>query len=1009
MELSELTKKRREHLKSCEKNSDRSHQIIAGMYSDPSHFIYEILQNADDAKASIVKFTLNNENLKITHNGKKAFDYKDVDSITTIGSSTKQGDINAIGTFGAGFKSVFAVTKTPQIHSGEYHFEIQDFIVPEQLPSINNNDKTTIILPFNNSELSCDEAYQQITKRLSSLKSESLLFLHNIKEIEWKTKNDSGHYLAEIYLERACIISQYNNEERHQDYLLFSSAIIIKDKEEDKEIKLSIAYCLNDENDNIVPLNNTQLFVFFPTNERTGLRFLLHTSYKTTPNRETIPFEDPQNKILTEALANLVSFSIVEIKKIGFLDVSFLELLPLNDKEEHPLYIAVYEKVKAALSKEELLPTTIKNGYTTANQALLARGKELTRLLDTNDNKNLFDREHWLSTDITSDKKRELHDYLIKNIGIKEKGMEDFANSISGEFIVEKSDEWMINFYAAISGNATLFQEKTSYQSKGVLREKPIIRLDDGTHINPYNEKDELQVYLPTEQGSKFKTVKGVFVENENSKEFLNKLGLKEPDKVEEIKVHIAPKYEENKPDIQQDIYIQDFNKAVSIWNNSNEYKKPEIIDILKKVNFVGAIDINSDFSLQKPKDVYFPTEKLKMWFEDNDEDTIYFISNDLDGIKYRDFLDKLGVCGGVNLTGNISFCIHQHSRHVLGVNGFNPDFNIQGLAFSLHNLNFNRSLYLFEVLLNHADKIKGCTESRKSESRPYEKNPEKLSEAGELLKNQKWLYNKENKLLDSPIREISIEDLHDEYDKEHENIEKLIESLGLKLDKIKAIEEEFGVKVLTNEQYEEYEKLKRQKQEREQSSGDEWKPRFQPEDVPINIDGAAIEPRQEKDLFGQGVSEPTTGTNNKDIDDNEDTNGKLVTTSENSKEIGLWGEKYAKQYLEKKYPEYKVVWLNQSGNLGIGYDFVITNVEDNEIAYYEVKTKQDDNPTLFQVTGTQWEWAKKLHKDGRGNMYIILLVSSAGTDDVKAKEYPNPVTLWKEGKIYAHPVNIEL
>lgn len=71
MKLSELTKKRREHVRSCEENNDRSHQIIAGLYSDPSRFVYEILQNADDAEASKVQFSLTSDKLEITHNGKK--------------------------------------------------------------------------------------------------------------------------------------------------------------------------------------------------------------------------------------------------------------------------------------------------------------------------------------------------------------------------------------------------------------------------------------------------------------------------------------------------------------------------------------------------------------------------------------------------------------------------------------------------------------------------------------------------------------------------------------------------------------------------------------------------------------------------------------------------------------------------------------------------------------------------------------------------------------------------
>ena len=70
MKLTELTEKRRQHLESCRNNNDNSHEMIAELYSDSSHFIYELLQNADDAKASEVIFKLTRETLKITHNGK---------------------------------------------------------------------------------------------------------------------------------------------------------------------------------------------------------------------------------------------------------------------------------------------------------------------------------------------------------------------------------------------------------------------------------------------------------------------------------------------------------------------------------------------------------------------------------------------------------------------------------------------------------------------------------------------------------------------------------------------------------------------------------------------------------------------------------------------------------------------------------------------------------------------------------------------------------------------------
>ncbi|MEA1884289.1 MAG: hypothetical protein U9N62_07215, partial [Thermotogota bacterium] len=752
MELSELTKRRREHVKSCEKNNDRSHQIIAGLYSDPSRFVYEILQNADDAEASRVQFSLTNDKLEITHNGKKEFDYQDVESITTIGSSTKQDDLNAIGKFGAGFKSVFAVTKTPQIHSGEYHFKIRDFIIPEQLPSISNDGKTTIILPFNHSNLSCDEDYQQINKRLGFLESESLLFLRNIKEIKWKTQNNSGHYLADKNSGKAYIISQQNDEEKQQEYLLFNRPIKI----EDKDIKLSIAYSLDDKINKIVPLNDTKLFVFFSTNERTGLKFLLHAPYKTTPSRETIPFEDDQNKILTRELADLVSDSILEIKKRGYLDINFLAMLPLNDEEEHPLYKAVYEKVKTALSTKALLPTTIANMYSTANQALLPGVKEISRLLSNDDTKRLFDREYWLSTNITYDKTRELHDYLIDKIDIEKKEMVDFAKSITDDFIVKKSDEWMIDFYAAIIGNNALFREKTSYQSKGVLREKPIIRLDDddGTHIhiNPDNEKDELQVYFPAEQESAFKTVKRIFIENEISKEFLIKLGLKEPDKVSEIKEFITPKYKEDELNISQKEYMQDFDKTHSIWINSEDHERSKIVDILKEVNFIGSVNHNQDFSLHKPQEVYFPKEKLQMWFEGNEEDEIYFLADCLqtEGNNYREFLENLGIYAesyawGKEQYGGLGKWDTDRHCYARGLRGFNPKFNIEGLEFSLKEINFKRSLYIFNLALKHINKLTGIVEesSRQGfDGGSHHEKKKELSNAGKLLEKHRWLYD---------------------------------------------------------------------------------------------------------------------------------------------------------------------------------------------------------------------------------------------------------------------------
>ena len=93
------------------------------MYSDLTHFVYEILQNADDYGATKVVFKLSNNELQIEHDG-TPFTEENVKAITYFGQSTSRDDLVKTGRFGVGFKSVFAFTATPIIISGDEHFQI---------------------------------------------------------------------------------------------------------------------------------------------------------------------------------------------------------------------------------------------------------------------------------------------------------------------------------------------------------------------------------------------------------------------------------------------------------------------------------------------------------------------------------------------------------------------------------------------------------------------------------------------------------------------------------------------------------------------------------------------------------------------------------------------------------------------------------------------------------------------------------------------------------------------
>jgi len=96
------------------------------IYTDSTRFIYELLQNADDAscKQGSLTFQIDfaGDYLIVSHNG-KPFDEDDVESICSIGDGSKTTDNEQTGFKGIGFKSVFAYSNMVIIKSGNFCFK----------------------------------------------------------------------------------------------------------------------------------------------------------------------------------------------------------------------------------------------------------------------------------------------------------------------------------------------------------------------------------------------------------------------------------------------------------------------------------------------------------------------------------------------------------------------------------------------------------------------------------------------------------------------------------------------------------------------------------------------------------------------------------------------------------------------------------------------------------------------------------------------------------------------
>ena len=109
--------------------------LLANLYSDRTHFVYELLQNAEDADATQIELRLFEDRLEVCHDG-RPFNESDVRGICGLVQGTKKDDLTQIGKFGIGFKSVYAYTNTPHVYSVDEAFCIEDYVHPRAVPPV---------------------------------------------------------------------------------------------------------------------------------------------------------------------------------------------------------------------------------------------------------------------------------------------------------------------------------------------------------------------------------------------------------------------------------------------------------------------------------------------------------------------------------------------------------------------------------------------------------------------------------------------------------------------------------------------------------------------------------------------------------------------------------------------------------------------------------------------------------------------------------------------------------
>lgn len=594
-EFERLVERRRKFIDGLDANKGEINlDIFEDFYPDKAHFVYELLQNAEDASATEIAFTLTSDRLVCEHNG-RAFTLADVTSITGLHDSTKAAAQDKIGKFGVGFKSVFVYTQAPSIRSGDFAFRIVQLILPEPIaPDGALNGRTRFEFPFDNPKKPPEEAYAEIASGLNELDEKTLLFLSSLQSVTWRIGAQSaGEVLraqhSDFHFEVLKEIGGKTASSSH--FLKFDEAVPGLEKQ-----RVAIAFPLDilpgvrsfdsatrlADQLKIIPAEPGSVAVFFPAvKEASGLRFHLHGPFVPELSRASIK-ETKANTPLFEQLAALAAASLHRIKELGLLTPDFLSVLPNPQDQVTPRYQGIRTAIIAAMKAHPLTPTHGK-GHTPANRLIQARAS-LKELLSEADIAFLVDHNGepplWA---IGATQRNNRIDQFLSGLEIREWGLAKFIETLRKHardedglypvkpdekflsWLKQKSAAWMQELYALLHGEA----QNVSHQLK-TLR---IVRLSDG------NLSRADQAFFATGTTAADVPVVDMAVyasgasknEKEGAKQFLSEIGVREIGEAEQIELILKRRYTHEAEIPDDKTYLQDLKRFVAFVEETGD------------------------------------------------------------------------------------------------------------------------------------------------------------------------------------------------------------------------------------------------------------------------------------------------------------------------------------------------------------------------------------------------------------------------------------------------------
>lgn len=584
---------------------------IVEKYADSAHFVWELIQNADDAQASKVLFKVYEDKLIFIHNGKRHFSVTDCDSKTGV-----RGDINAIvsvarsnkkdsetiGKFGVGFKSVFEYTNAPEIYDDKFWFKIENYVVPKQLNADcpeRKKGETVFVLKFKSPK----QSVQAVKDKLSSLQN-PVLFLKNVRRLEWEYKGETHFYCLgvrkNLLSERKirCKYIQITKDDQKDDMLLFSRDVRVCGH----CYEIFVGYYL--ENGWINTRIRPKIYCYFPTEESYGLCFISHAPFLTTDNRCSIK-KKKENELFHEEVQKLAIDALPVIRDMGkekgralvnrliehyakFCEKSEFLWSIRNEKSE---FLVAYFTDK--LSGQKLLLTKNKE-YTSGKNAVMAASGDLYKVLTEKQMRALFGSECSRGK-LLSNYSADMRHYLQRNNLVKQFDWKDVASGLTADFVNKQGKKWVDSLYDILPENQL-----------GEFVYSPIILMNDGSWVSAFDENRIPNVFLPKSVGISFRgmpLVDGDFCKKHNST--LKKLGVEEADYIGYLKGKLLPKYTNR--NVTEGEALNDFKEIALLYKAVEKEKRHEFLSEVKKKFIFRCVD----GVYRKADDLYSPKEEI--------------------------------------------------------------------------------------------------------------------------------------------------------------------------------------------------------------------------------------------------------------------------------------------------------------------------------------------------------------------------------------------------------------